>query len=96
MSLEPVDQAHTVASIVTVAPGIAEALVNTAAGLLAAIPAVVAYNQISVSLARAYARGNDAIIDIARDLTEEDAQGAPQAKGVRGDNVEPLRAGKPS
>ena len=31
-------------SIVTVAPGIAEALVNTAAGLLAAIPAVVAYN----------------------------------------------------
>lgn len=33
-------------SIVTVAPGIAEALVNTAAGLLAAIPAVVAYNHL--------------------------------------------------
>jgi len=31
-------------SIVTVAPGIAEALINTAAGLAAAIPAVVAYN----------------------------------------------------
>jgi len=31
-------------SIVTVAPGIAEALVNTAAGLAAAIPALVAYN----------------------------------------------------
>jgi biopolymer transport protein TolQ len=31
-------------SIVTVAPGIAEALVNTAAGLAAAIPAVIAYN----------------------------------------------------
>jgi len=31
-------------SILTVAPGIAEALINTAAGLLAAIPAVVAYN----------------------------------------------------
>ena len=30
----------------TVAPGIAEALVNTAAGLLAAIPAVVAYNHL--------------------------------------------------
>jgi biopolymer transport protein TolQ len=29
-----------------VAPGIAEALVNTAAGLLAAIPAVVAYNHL--------------------------------------------------
>lgn len=33
-------------SIVTVAPGIAEALVNTAAGLLAAIPAVIAYNHL--------------------------------------------------
>jgi biopolymer transport protein TolQ len=31
-------------SILTVAPGIAEALVNTAAGLAAAIPAVIAYN----------------------------------------------------
>ncbi len=33
-------------SIMTVAPGIAEALVNTSAGLLAAIPAVVAYNHL--------------------------------------------------
>jgi biopolymer transport protein TolQ len=33
-------------SILTVAPGIAEALINTAAGLLAAIPAVVAYNHL--------------------------------------------------
>jgi biopolymer transport protein TolQ len=33
-------------SIVTVAPGIAEALVNTAAGLGAAIPAVIAYNHL--------------------------------------------------
>jgi biopolymer transport protein TolQ len=32
------------ASLVTVAPGIAEALIATAAGLFAAIPAVVAYN----------------------------------------------------
>jgi biopolymer transport protein TolQ len=31
-------------SIVTVAPGIAEALINTAAGLGAAIPALIAYN----------------------------------------------------
>jgi biopolymer transport protein TolQ len=33
-------------SILTVAPGIAEALINTAAGLLAAIPAVIAYNHL--------------------------------------------------
>lgn len=37
-------------SITTVAPGIAEALVNTAAGLLAAIPAVVAYNHLLARL----------------------------------------------
>jgi biopolymer transport protein TolQ len=32
------------ASLAVVAPGIAEALITTAAGLAAAIPAVVAYN----------------------------------------------------
>ena len=34
-------------SIVTVAPGIAEALINTAAGLLAAVPALIAYNNVN-------------------------------------------------
>jgi biopolymer transport protein TolQ len=33
------------ASLRAVAPGIAEALITTAAGLFAAIPAVIAYNQ---------------------------------------------------
>ncbi|MGD8355836.1 MAG: MotA/TolQ/ExbB proton channel family protein [Methyloceanibacter sp.] len=83
-------------SLAVVAPGIAEALIVTAIGLAAAIPAVVAYNQISVALGRAYARGNDAIIDIARDLATDDAQVEQQARRVRGSNVEPLRAGKPS
>ncbi|HUP24266.1 MAG TPA: MotA/TolQ/ExbB proton channel family protein [Thermoanaerobaculia bacterium] len=35
------------ASIVAVAPGIAEALVNTAAGLVAAIPALIGYNLVA-------------------------------------------------
>ena len=35
------------ASLATVAPGMAEALVATAAGLLVAIPAVIAYNYFS-------------------------------------------------
>jgi biopolymer transport protein TolQ len=39
-------------SLVVVAPGIAEALFATALGLLAAIPAVIAYNKISHDLAR--------------------------------------------
>ena len=34
-------------SIATVAPGIAEALIATAMGLFAAIPAVIAYNRFS-------------------------------------------------
>ena len=38
------------ASIVAVAPGIAEALVNTAAGLVAAIPALIGYNQAAAKL----------------------------------------------
>ncbi len=39
-------------SLVVVAPGIAEALFATALGLLAAIPAVVAYNKLSKDLTR--------------------------------------------
>ncbi|HCX14375.1 MAG TPA: protein TolQ [Rhodospirillaceae bacterium] len=39
-------------SLATVAPGIAEALLATALGLVAAIPAVVAYNKISSDLSR--------------------------------------------
>ena len=40
------------ATLNTVAPGIAEALIATAIGLFAAIPAVVAYNRFSASAAR--------------------------------------------
>ena len=41
---------HT--NLAVVAPGIAEALFATAIGLVAAIPAVLAYNKISTDLAR--------------------------------------------
>jgi biopolymer transport protein TolQ len=44
------------ASISTVAPGIAEALVATAIGLFAAIPAVIAYNRFANDLERVMAR----------------------------------------
>ena len=40
------------ASLRAVAPGISEALIATAAGLLAAIPAVIAYNKFSTELVR--------------------------------------------
>ena len=38
------------ASLATVAPGISEALIATAMGLFAAIPAVVAYNRFSTAV----------------------------------------------
>jgi biopolymer transport protein TolQ len=43
-------------SLAVVAPGIAEALFATALGLLAAIPAVVAYNKLSKDMDRYAAR----------------------------------------
>jgi len=61
-------------SLAVVAPGIAEALLATALGLAAAIPAVVAYNQITVSLGRAAGRAGDAITEIARRISRPEAQ----------------------
>jgi len=75
-------------SLATVAPGIAEALFATALGLVAAIPAVMAYNHFAVKLGRASARGVAAISEIARNLSKPQTDSAPLA------TVEPLRAGK--
>ncbi|MNN15345.1 Biopolymer transport protein ExbB [compost metagenome] len=51
------------ATLSTVAPGIAEALIATAIGLFAAIPAVMAYNRYSARsqtlISRYYAFGNE-------------------------------------
>jgi len=62
-------------SLATVAPGIAEALFATALGLAAAIPAVMAYNGISVVLGRLAARAGSALADIARILSQPDEAG---------------------
>lgn len=53
-------------SLAVVAPGIAEALFATALGLVAAIPAVIGYNQITGSLARSNERVNSAIALLAQ------------------------------
>ncbi len=47
------------ATLRAVAPGISEALITTAAGLAAAIPAVIAYNLIGNSIREFAARGDD-------------------------------------
>lgn len=56
-------------SIVAVAPGISEALINTAAGLFAAIPALVAYNYFVQQLRRARGEMEDFTLEFLN-LTE--------------------------
>ncbi len=68
------------ATLRAVAPGVAEALITTAAGLVVAIPAVIAYNQLTASC-RDFGARND---DFARELLnsmEEAALGPNQDPG---------------
>jgi biopolymer transport protein TolQ len=52
------------ATLRAVAPGISEALITTAAGLAAAIPAVVAYNLIGASIREFAARSDDFALEV--------------------------------
>jgi biopolymer transport protein TolQ len=56
-------------SLDTIAPGIAEALINTAAGLAAAIPALIGYNYFANRLRRVRARIEDFVYEFLN-LTE--------------------------
>jgi biopolymer transport protein TolQ len=51
-------------SIVAVAPGIAEALINTAAGLAAAIPALIGYNYFAQRARQLRARMEDFVLEL--------------------------------
>lgn len=66
-------------SIAVVAPGIADALFTTAMGLVAAIPAVVAYNKIAVDLGH-FAGRMQGVIDRAGRLLGRAPQKAPEAE----------------
>lgn len=70
-------------SLATVAPGIAEALLATALGLAAAIPAVMAYNAVSVALGRLASRANTSLVSIAKTMSRPTSE-----------TVVPMRAGK--
>ena len=63
---------HT--SLAVVAPGIAEALFATAIGLVAAIPAVIAYNKLATYLGRTSQRMAFAIDDLATQMTRRSAR----------------------
>jgi biopolymer transport protein TolQ len=58
-------------SLAVVAPGIAEALFATAIGLVAAIPAVMAYNKFSVDLGRMAYRTSTVISEIGNRLARD-------------------------
>ncbi len=65
-----ISQAHTT-NLAVVAPGIAEALLATAVGLVAAIPAVIIYNVFARSIAGYRALLSDASAEIMRHLSRD-------------------------
>jgi len=73
-------------SLAVVAPGIAESLLATAVGLIAAIPATTAFNKISTELSRYGSRldnfANDFTTTLSRNL--EDAKASTGAEGDPG------------
>ena len=67
------------ATLRAVAPGISEALITTAAGLAAAIPAVIAYNLIGASIREFAARSDDFALEVLNAVEHSQAQ-APVAR----------------
>jgi biopolymer transport protein TolQ len=61
------------ATLRAVAPGISEALITTAAGLAAAIPAVIAYNLIGSSIREFAARGDDFSLEMLNTVENQQA-----------------------
>lgn len=72
------------ATLRAVAPGISEALITTAAGLAAAIPAVIAYNLIGSSLRDFAARCDDFSLEM---LNAVERQNQPQPPAYRPEEV---------
>src|SRR5881392_876788 len=72
----------TGASLRAVAPGISEALITTAAGLAAAIPAVIAYNLIGGSIREFAARCDDFSLEMAN-AVERQPTASRMAEEVR-------------
>lgn len=62
------------ATLRAVAPGISEALITTAGGLAAAIPAVIAYNLIGASIREFAARSDDFALEVLNAVENSQAQ----------------------
>ena len=72
------------ASISAVAPGVAEALVATAAGLFTAIPAVIAYNYFLSRIRRTAFRLDSVTIELLSSLSISSSKKKPIPVGVQG------------
>ena len=68
------------ATLRAVAPGISEALITTAAGLAAAIPAVIAYNLIGNSIRVFAARGDDFALEVLNAIDGMQPQAAAEVR----------------
>jgi biopolymer transport protein TolQ len=68
------------ATLRAVAPGISEALITTAAGLAAAIPAVIAYNLIGDSIRTFAARGDDFGLEVLNLMENLQPQAAAEVR----------------
>jgi biopolymer transport protein TolQ len=68
------------ATLRAVAPGISEALITTAAGLVAAIPAVIAYNLIGNSIRTFAARGDDFSLEILNTIENIQAHATAEVR----------------
>ena len=72
------------ASIAAVAPGVSEALIATAAGLFAAIPAVVAYNYFLVRIRRAAMHMDSVVVELLALIPAQTRPVAPVPVGAKG------------
>src|SRR5438094_7090352 len=70
------------ATLRAVAPGISEALITTAAGLAAAIPAVIAYNLIGGSIRDFASRTDDFALEVMNAVERQQPIAARAAEGV--------------
>src|SRR5580698_5528654 len=68
------------ATLRAVAPGISEALITTAAGLAAAIPAVIAYNLIGSSIREFAARSDDFALEVLNAVEYSQAQSSVEMR----------------
>lgn len=72
------------ASIAAVAPGVSEALIATAAGLFAAIPAVIAYNYFLTCIRRTAFQMDSVVVELLALIPTQSKPAGSMSAGVKG------------